>query len=157
TRCSRERDSRPSTPSRSTRPRHVRSRRSLDEHNFETHRVVVTDVLRAAAPLSPTIASPPLRNALPAHRLSTLLLRTAKAMEARIESAPARHGLSMAKWGVLRQLADEQRPLPLTRIAERVSCVKSNVTQLVDRLEADALVVRVDAPSDRRSVRAMIT
>ncbi|HET9441429.1 MAG TPA: MarR family transcriptional regulator, partial [Longimicrobiales bacterium] len=41
--------------------------------------------------------------------------------------------------------------------AERIACVKSNVTQLVDRLESDELVRRVPDPSDRRSVRAEIT
>ena len=28
-------------------------------------------------------------------------------------------------------------PLPLSQLAERCSCVRSNITQLVDRLEAD--------------------
>jgi DNA-binding MarR family transcriptional regulator len=35
--------------------------------------------------------------------------------------------------------------------------VRSNITQLVDRLEADKLVVRSDDPRDRRSVRAELT
>jgi DNA-binding MarR family transcriptional regulator len=35
--------------------------------------------------------------------------------------------------------------------------VRSNITQLVDRLEADGLVRRVNDPSDRRSVRAELT
>ncbi|HEY7393478.1 MAG TPA: MarR family transcriptional regulator, partial [Gemmatimonadaceae bacterium] len=42
-------------------------------------------------------------------------------------------------------------------LATRLSCVKSNMTQLIDRLEADGLVKRVDDPSDRRSVKAEIT
>jgi DNA-binding MarR family transcriptional regulator len=35
--------------------------------------------------------------------------------------------------------------------------VRSNITQLVDRLEAEKLVVRVDDPQDRRSIRAELT
>jgi DNA-binding MarR family transcriptional regulator len=35
--------------------------------------------------------------------------------------------------------------------------VRSNITQLVDRLESDKLVRRVDDPKDRRSLRAAIT
>jgi DNA-binding MarR family transcriptional regulator len=35
--------------------------------------------------------------------------------------------------------------------------VRSNITQLVDRLEADKLVRRVDDAADRRSLRAAIT
>jgi DNA-binding MarR family transcriptional regulator len=45
----------------------------------------------------------------------------------------------------------------LTRLAERLSCCKSNITTLIDRLEADGLVQRLDAPADRRSVLASIT
>ncbi len=38
-----------------------------------------------------------------------------------------------------------------------MTCVRSNITQLVDRLEADGLVRRVDNPSDRRGVMAAAT
>ncbi len=37
------------------------------------------------------------------------------------------------------------------------ACVRSNITQLMDRLEADGLVRRVEDPQDRRSVRAALT
>jgi DNA-binding MarR family transcriptional regulator len=42
-------------------------------------------------------------------------------------------------------------------LAEECACVRSNITQLVDRLEADKLVVRSDDPDDRRSIRAELT
>jgi DNA-binding MarR family transcriptional regulator len=45
----------------------------------------------------------------------------------------------------------------LGTLAERCACVRSNITQLVDRLEAEGLVTRIDDPRDRRSVRAQIT
>jgi DNA-binding MarR family transcriptional regulator len=38
-----------------------------------------------------------------------------------------------------------------------MACVRSNITQLVDRLEADGLVKREADPADRRSIRAIIT
>jgi DNA-binding MarR family transcriptional regulator len=38
-----------------------------------------------------------------------------------------------------------------------MTCVRSNITQLMDRLEADGLVRRVDDPTDRRAVRAAVT
>ncbi|HEX2722674.1 MAG TPA: MarR family transcriptional regulator, partial [Gemmatimonadaceae bacterium] len=47
--------------------------------------------------------------------------------------------------------------LTLSELAARLSCVRSNITQLVDRLEADGLVRRVGDPADRRSVRAELT
>jgi len=38
-----------------------------------------------------------------------------------------------------------------------MTCVRSNITQLVDRLEADGLVRRLKDPQDRRTVRAAVT
>jgi DNA-binding MarR family transcriptional regulator len=35
--------------------------------------------------------------------------------------------------------------------------VRSNITQLVDRLESEGLVKRGSCPQDRRAVRAMLT
>ncbi|HEY4000054.1 MAG TPA: MarR family transcriptional regulator [Candidatus Xenobia bacterium] len=78
-------------------------------------------------------------------------------IEQQLEDALAGSGLSLSKLAVLRQLTQSDEPLPLTQLARRLSCVKSNVTQLVDRLEAEGLVVREDDPDDRRSVRARIT
>lgn len=66
-------------------------------------------------------------------------------------------GLSMAKHSALSRLQEAGEPLTLSELAERLSCVRSNITQLVDRLEADGLVRRVADPSDRRSVRAELT
>jgi DNA-binding MarR family transcriptional regulator len=85
------------------------------------------------------------------------LLRAAHAIEARLEQGLATVGLSPAKHAVLSQLAQAGEPLTLSELAARVSCVRSNMTQLVDRLEAEGLVRRVDDPDDRRIVRAAIT
>ena len=85
------------------------------------------------------------------------LLGAAHALEARLEDQLGQVGLSMSKLGVLTQLVEAARPLPLSELAARLSCVRSNMTQLVDRLEGDGLVRRVDDPDDRRSVLAMVT
>jgi DNA-binding MarR family transcriptional regulator len=85
------------------------------------------------------------------------LLQAAHVLEGRIEAALASVGLSYAKFGALSQLAEAGSPLTLSELAARLSCVRSNMTQLVDRLEADGLVRRVDDPADRRSVRAALT
>ncbi|PYP76209.1 MAG: hypothetical protein DMD25_11115 [Gemmatimonadetes bacterium] len=42
-------------------------------------------------------------------------------------------------------------------LAARQHCVRSNITQLVDRLEKDGLVRRRPDPEDRRSVLAELT
>ncbi|HUQ20448.1 MAG TPA: MarR family transcriptional regulator [Gemmatimonadaceae bacterium] len=85
------------------------------------------------------------------------VLHAAHLIEDRIEGALGKVGLSMAKHGALRELAAAGEPLTLSQLATRLSCVRSNMTQLVDRLEADGLVKRLDDPTDRRSIRAELT
>jgi DNA-binding MarR family transcriptional regulator len=85
------------------------------------------------------------------------LLETAHALQQRVENALAAVGLSWAKYGVLSQLAEAGEPVRLSDLAEGSSCVRSNMTQLVDRLETDGLVRRIDDPADRRIVRAALT
>ena len=88
---------------------------------------------------------------------SFALLHAAQAVGDQMEAALNEHGLSMAKQSALSRLAEAGEPLTLSELAARLSCVRSNITQLVDRLEADGLVRRVDDASDRRSVRAELT
>ena len=89
--------------------------------------------------------------------LTLLLLDAARAVEARVERALADEGLSLAKLGALRHLALANEPLTLSQLAERHCCGRSNVTALIDRLEADGLVTRTIDPADRRNVRASLT
>jgi len=86
--------------------------------------------------------------------VSAAVIEAARTLEARLEQALAPLQLSLAKFGVLRCLVHAERPLPLSAIAHRQKCVRSNMTQLTDRLEADGLVRRVDDPQDRRAVLA---
>jgi DNA-binding MarR family transcriptional regulator len=85
------------------------------------------------------------------------LLGAAHALEDRLEQQLGQVGLSMSKLGVLTQLVEAGTPLALSDLAARLSCVRSNMTQLVDRLESEGLVRRVDDPADRRSVLAAVT
>jgi DNA-binding MarR family transcriptional regulator len=85
------------------------------------------------------------------------LLGAAHAVEDRIESSLNPLGLSLAKLNVLGILVGSSTPLTLGDLAEKLACVRSNVTQLVDRLESDGLVRREADPGDRRSIRAVIT
>jgi DNA-binding MarR family transcriptional regulator len=85
------------------------------------------------------------------------LLHAAHALEDRVDDALAKAGLSMPKFAVLSELTAAGQALSLSELATRLSCVKSNMTQLIDRLETDGLVQRVDDPADRRAVRAAIT
>ena len=85
------------------------------------------------------------------------ILGALHAMEARLEAALEPLGLSLAKFKALHTLVSAGEPLPLRTLAEECACVRSNITQLVDRLEAEKLVVRTDDRNDRRSVLAELT
>jgi DNA-binding MarR family transcriptional regulator len=85
------------------------------------------------------------------------LIWAGHAVEDRLDAALRPDGLSLPKLGVLRYLVAAGVPLPLGELSARAGCVKSNITQLVDRLEAERLVRRVSDPEDRRSTLAEIT
>jgi DNA-binding MarR family transcriptional regulator len=85
------------------------------------------------------------------------LVNTGRAIEQRLGDALARVGLSLAKFGALTHLVEAGEPLNLSECAKKMTCVRSNITQLMDRLEADGLVRRVEDPQDRRAVRAAVT
>lgn len=85
------------------------------------------------------------------------LLHAASSVEAEVETRLGQAGLSLPKLAALRQLVQNGDSLPLGQLADRLACVKSNVTQLVDRLEADGFVERAPDPGDRRSRLAVIT
>jgi DNA-binding MarR family transcriptional regulator len=90
-------------------------------------------------------------------RIMTELHRATAALEQRVEAALATVGLSSPKLSVLTRLVESREPVTLGELAGRLCCVRSNVTQLIDRMEVDGLVRRVSDPGDRRSVRAELT
>src|SRR5271166_4928877 len=85
------------------------------------------------------------------------LLHVARSLEQRMDAALEEVGLSTAKFAALTHLVDAAEPLSLSECAARMTCVRSNITQLMDRLEAEGLVRRVDDPTDRRGVKAVVT
>lgn len=85
------------------------------------------------------------------------LLGALHAVQARLEASLEPIGLSLAKFGALDELVEAGEPIALGALADRCACVRSNITQLIDRLEADKLVARTDDPHDRRSIRAGLT
>ena len=85
------------------------------------------------------------------------VLHTSGVIEDRVESKLSAVGLSLAKLAALHHLSQAGESLPLGQLAERLACVKSNVTQLVDRLESDGLVSRESDSNDRRSRLAILT
>src|SRR5499433_3354358 len=85
------------------------------------------------------------------------VLHTSGVLESRVEARLSEVGLSLAKLAALHQLSRAGESLPLGQLAERLACVKSNITQLVDRLEADGFVARQLDPRDRRTKLAALT
>lgn len=85
------------------------------------------------------------------------LLGVAQVLQNRLEAALESVGLSVPKYFALQRLVEAGEPVSLSSLALRQRCVRSNITQLVDRLEADGLVKRVDDPADRRAVLATVT
>ena len=85
------------------------------------------------------------------------VLHASGVLEGRMEARLADVGLSLAKLAALHQLSLAGDSLPLGQLAERLACVKSNVTQLIDRLEGDGFVSREADPNDRRSRLAVLT
>ncbi len=85
------------------------------------------------------------------------LLRAAHQWEDRLEGALATVNLSATKLGVLTELVQAGGSLTLGELADRIHCVRSNVTQLMDRLESEGLVRRANHASDRRRIRAELT
>jgi DNA-binding MarR family transcriptional regulator len=95
--------------------------------------------------------------ALDDRELMFSLINTGRAIEQSLEYALTPVGLSLAKFGALTHLVEAGEPLSFSECAEKMTCVRSNITQLMDRLEADGMVRRVRDPEDRRVVRAALT
>ncbi|WP_371580599.1 MarR family winged helix-turn-helix transcriptional regulator [Streptomyces sp. NBC_01314] len=71
------------------------------------------------------------------------------------EDAAAEHTLTGAQARLLGLLS--LQPLPMRRLAQKLRCEPSNVTGIVDRLEARGLVERRSDPNDRRVKLAAAT
>ena len=68
------------------------------------------------------------------------------------------YGLPLTQYEVLIRLADApDRRMRMTELARSVFLSQSGVTRLVDRLEAQGLVVREPCPEDRRGLHARLT
>jgi DNA-binding MarR family transcriptional regulator len=85
------------------------------------------------------------------------VLSAAAELRERLEAALAAVGLSVSKFDALDQLIQAGEPMTLGSLAGRLHCVRSNVTQLVDRLEAEGLAKRGGCSDDRRAIRATVT
>ena len=90
--------------------------------------------------------------------LVTSIMRVQQLYIGRIESMLRPHGLTFARFEVLRLLAFSRRGvLPVGKIGERLQVHPASVTNAVQRLVDSGLVERRANPDDGRSVLAEIT
>ena len=73
-----------------------------------------------------------------------------------LEAAAAEFGLAPAQAIALHEL-ESDRPMSMRALAARLRCDPSNITGLIDRLEARGLVERLAHPRDRRIKFLMLT
>ena len=92
----------------------------------------------------------------PADEAWTLLRELAMAQRGVVMDIAAELGLSPPQLFALRALKDGE-PVPMSDLAEMLRCDASNVTGLVDRLEARGLVQRRAAEHDRRIRHLFLT
>jgi DNA-binding MarR family transcriptional regulator len=94
------------------------------------------------------------KTALPADEAWTLLRTLLGQQRRRFLIAASELDLHPAQAGALLQLAT---PLPMNELASLLGCDNSNVTGLIDRLEARDLVTRQPSPYDRRVKHVVLT
>lgn len=82
----------------------------------------------------------------------------ARLMRRMDEELQANHGLSMAEYDALLQLATAPgRRLRMSMLADRVLLSRSGITRLVDRLVAAGMAERSACSSDARGAEAVLT
>ncbi|WP_405733213.1 MarR family transcriptional regulator [Streptomyces sp. NBC_01537] len=104
--------------------------------------------MSASAPASASASAPTRADLL------ALLAAITTAQWQDFAAAASRHGLTAMQAKVLAQL--DGGPLPMRAIAERLVCDASNITGIVDRLEAHGFVRREVSAADRR-VKNVVT
>jgi DNA-binding MarR family transcriptional regulator len=89
---------------------------------------------------------------------ATSIMRAQQIVLARVDEALRPFELTFARYEALVLLTFSRRgSLPLGKMGERLMIHPTSVTNIVDRLQAQGLVRRVDHPTDRRTTLCEIT
>lgn len=98
---------------------------------------------------------PALADAIAASRM---VLRVAHLLQARIDAALAPHGIDMRAYLALVLVADDAiEPLRPSDLSATLDATRTQVTRLLDALEAKGLTRRRPNADDRRSLRILLT
>lgn len=109
------------------------------------------------APPSPEAHAPQLDEASStALRLWVIMSRAHAAIAAHASADVARHGLTLAEFGILEALY-HRGPMLLGEVQRRILVSSGGITFLVDRLTAKGLVERRTCQEDRRARYAALT
>ena len=88
----------------------------------------------------------------------TAVRLVAKRLHDEFQAWTESHGLSESRFSVLMAIFHSPgRRLPLRALAERLNVVPRTITDVIDVLERDGLVLRVRDSADRRSTHAELT
>lgn len=90
-------------------------------------------------------------------RFFTLLSRICRQLVQHAEQIKAAGTLSPPQLWFLKRLFDAGSPQPISYFADDIFSNLSNASQMIDRLEADGLVYRIENPRDRRSKLVELT
>ncbi len=97
------------------------------------------------------------REAGPRYAASLQLLRTAEALWNGSRLFFARWNLSPSQFNILNVLRDHPAGCSQIELSRQLIMHRSNVTGMIDRLEARGLVQRMETPGDRRAYRVRLT
>ncbi|NHB75616.1 MarR family winged helix-turn-helix transcriptional regulator [Rhodobacter calidifons] len=91
-------------------------------------------------------------------KLWVRLLSVTRTAEAELrEYLRVRHGSTLPRFDVMAALYRRRDPVSMSELSRMLLVSNGNVTAVVDRLEADGLVVRRPSESDRRTVHVSLT
>jgi MarR family 2-MHQ and catechol resistance regulon transcriptional repressor len=95
-------------------------------------------------------------NAAAAVETYVKLMRAARAVTARVEPRLTAYGLTITQLGVLEAIL-HKGPLTHGELGRKVLTSAANMTDVIDKLEARGLVLRVRCPEDRRQVKVELS
>jgi DNA-binding MarR family transcriptional regulator len=90
----------------------------------------------------------------PGDEIAILVMELSRELATRLTRQASECGLTFPQAFLIRWLA---RPLSMKAAADRMQCDASNLTGIVDRLEARGLVARRSHPTDRRVKELVLT
>lgn len=91
------------------------------------------------------------------HPLLTTISHVGNVVDEELERNLSKIGLSPTHLGALSHIYEHSEPIALSELAKNKGCVKSNITQLIDRMGKEGLVERIRSEEDRRKVLTVLT